>query len=232
MGLSWSKTVSGCRGLGENTVINLQEHFDIFHLDQTRSKRKRRLIAVDPAHARPEGRGLRCLSPVNRPRAFMSLIQNTGHTSPSVAVTTITILLSKTCKVFLHASSAWAIPHFFSSERLAMVPDPKLLFRSNWLSANFSCVLKPVIKHSATTFAFPKKCLMHETSHIGQILCPISWFQYWLQKSHSLQTLDLTDFYHLNLPRLIMRCVLRTRYLVCLHSQFFLVKLDLQFCLQ
>ena len=38
-------------------------------LDHTRSEHMRRLIARDPAHARPEGRGLRFLSPVYRPRA-------------------------------------------------------------------------------------------------------------------------------------------------------------------
>ena len=125
--------------------------------DHARSEPKRRLNAHDSAHASPEGRGRRCLSPVNRLRAFMSFIQYRGHINSSVAVTTIPIILSTTCKVFRHASSAWAIPHFFSSERLAVVPDPKLLFRSNWLSANSSCVLEPLIKHSATTFDFPKK---------------------------------------------------------------------------
>ena len=35
---------------------------------------KRRLIADDPAHARPQRRGLRCLSPVNRPRACAQLL--------------------------------------------------------------------------------------------------------------------------------------------------------------
>ena len=54
---------------GQNAVIKVYECFDFFHLDHARSKRKRRLIAHDPAHARPEGRGLRCPSPFNRPRA-------------------------------------------------------------------------------------------------------------------------------------------------------------------
>ena len=35
---------------------------------------KRRLIADDPARARPQGRGLRCLSPFNRPRACAQLL--------------------------------------------------------------------------------------------------------------------------------------------------------------
>ena len=41
-------------------------------LDHARSEHMRRLIARDPAHARPEGRGLRFLSPVYRPRACAS----------------------------------------------------------------------------------------------------------------------------------------------------------------
>ena len=44
---------------GEFAVTkNIMTTIDLIHLDHSRSEPKRRLIAYDPAHARPEWRGL------------------------------------------------------------------------------------------------------------------------------------------------------------------------------
>ena len=49
---------------GEFAVTNyIITTIDFIHLDHSRSEPKRRLIAYDPAHARPEGRGLHFIQP-------------------------------------------------------------------------------------------------------------------------------------------------------------------------
>ena len=53
---------------GEFAVTNnIMTNIDFIHLDHSRSERERRLIANDPARARPEGRGLHFIQPCSPP---------------------------------------------------------------------------------------------------------------------------------------------------------------------
>ena len=72
---------------------------------------KRGLIAHDKPTPVPKGGGFISFSPVNRPRACMVFIQYRRRTSQSPPVTMLPRRLSITCKVFLHASSDWAVPN-------------------------------------------------------------------------------------------------------------------------